>query len=82
MFSVRIVIDWTVWVRLLVAPSSYLLVLALLATGIAKTVSLLALRPAVEWWALPSAVLLDRQCSWGWRGPLPGVKRLYASPPA
>ena len=68
MFSVRIVIDWTVWVRLLVAPSSYLLVLALLATGIAKTVSLLALRPAVEWWALPSAVLLDSAVFMGLAG--------------
>ena len=58
-FGVRIVIDWTSWIRLLVAPSSYLFVLALLATVSAKTIRLLALHPPVEWWVLPISMLLD-----------------------
>ena len=59
MFGVQIVINWTSWMRLLVAPSSYLLVLALLATVIAKTIRLLALHPPVEGWLLPTSMLLD-----------------------
>lgn len=59
MFGVQIVINWTSWIRLLVAPSSYLLVLALLATVIAKTIRLLALHPPVEGWLLPTSMLLD-----------------------
>ena len=59
MFGVRIVINWTSWIRLLVAPSSYLFMLALLATVIAKTVRLLALHPPVEGWLLPASMLLD-----------------------
>ena len=55
----RIVLDWTSWLRLLVSPSSYLFVLALLATALAKTISLLALHPPVEWWVLPASMLLD-----------------------
>ena len=58
-FGIRIVTHWTAWIRLLVAPSSYLFVLALLATVIAKTISLTALRPPVEWWVLPASMLLD-----------------------
>ena len=57
--GVRTVTDWTAWIRLIVAPSSYLFALALLATVIAKTISLLALRPPVEWWALPAPMLID-----------------------
>ncbi len=58
-FGVRTAIDWTSWIRLLVAPSSYLFMLALLATTIAKTTRLLALHPPVEWWVLPTSMLID-----------------------
>lgn len=58
-FCVRIVTNWTSYLWLLAAPSSYLLVLALLVTVIAKTISLQALHPPVEWWVLPASMLLD-----------------------
>lgn len=58
-FCVRSVTNWTSYLWLLAAPSSYLFALALSATVIAKTISLQALHPPVEWWALPASMLLD-----------------------
>ncbi len=55
----QLVTDWTSWCRLCVAPSSYLLVVALVATLYAKSVGALDLRGEPAWKIVPVVGLLD-----------------------